>query len=188
MNRRELLKMISAVTGTALIGGAVVGLSGCTTSAPVAGALSFTTADIALMDEIAETILPRTDTPGAKDAEVGKFMSVYVADCYTLEQQAIFYQGLQALEEHCRNVYSRSFMALDPAERTALVAQLDRDARAQAASRGQHHYFTMLKQLTLLGFFTSEAGATQVLRHVPIPGRYDGALPYQPGDRAWATS
>lgn len=188
MNRRELLKMITAVTGTALIGSAAVGLSGCATSAPVAGALSFTAADIALMDEIAETILPRTDTPGAKDAEVGKFMAVYVADCYTLEQQAIFYKGLQALEDSCQKTYNRSFMALNQTERQELLTQLDQEARGRIGRGAEPHYFTMLKQLTLLGFFTSEAGATQVLRHVPIPGRYDGALPYKPGDRAWAVS
>lgn len=190
MNRRELLKMISAVTGTAMIGGTVVagtiGLSGCTTapSAPI----SLTTADIALLDEVAETIMPRTDTPGAKDAEVGKFMAVYVPDCYTLEEQGIFYRGLGSLEAESRKAYNRSFMALTPAERTAFISKLDQEARANATSGGSPHYFTMIKQLTLFGFFTSEVGATQVLRHAPIPGRFDGAMPYKKGDRAWATT
>ncbi len=77
-------------------------------------------------------------------------------------------------------------MALTPAERTAYINQLDQDARATVLNGGMH-YFTMIKQLTLFGFFTSEVGGTQVLRHVPIPGGYDGALAYKPGDRAWAT-
>lgn len=190
MNRRELLKMISAVTGTAMIGGAAIGssalLSGCAT-APTTP-IRLTAADMALLDEIAETIMPRTDTPGAKDAEVATFMAVYVPDCYTLEEQAVFYKGLQTIEANCHKTYDRGFMALTPAERTSFITQLDQEARATTAKGDAAHYFTMIKQLTLFGFFTSEVGTTQVLRHVPIPGRFDGAMPYKPGDRAWATT
>jgi hypothetical protein len=186
MNRRELLRLIAASTGTAMIGGAAVALlSGCATK-PQAS-LIFSPDNIILLDEIAETILPRTDTPGAKDAKVGEFMKVYVADCYTLEEQAIFHKGLVSFEEECLATYQRSFAALQVNEREEFVNKLDREAKAGIAS-GKKHYFTMIKQLTLFGFFTSEVGATQVLRHVAIPGRYDGELPYKPGDRAWATS
>jgi hypothetical protein len=182
MNRRELLRLITAATGTAMIGGTAL-LSGCATQAPA----NFSPENIALLDEIAETILPRTDTPGAKDAKVGEFMSVYVTDCYTLDERAIFHKGLLTLEERCNKTYNRNFMALQPAERESFISQLDRDAKADVTA-GKTHYFTMIKQLTLFGFFTSEVGATQVLRHAPIPGRYDGELPYKPGDRAWATN
>src|SRR5690606_27090399 len=159
---RELLYMISAVTGTDMIGGTVVGgtvgLSACTTtpSAPI----SLTTADIALLDEVAETIMPRTDTPGAKDAEVGKFMAVYVPDCYTLEEQAVFYKGLSSLETSSQKTYNRSFMALSPIERQTFITQLDQEARVPKSEGESAHYFTMIKQLTLFGFFTSEVGAT----------------------------
>ena len=181
MNRRELLKLIAATTGTAMIGSSAL-LTGCATPA----SLVFSTEDIALLDEIAETILPRTETPGAKDAKVGQFMVVYVNDCYTAEEQAIFHNGLVALEEHSYKTYGRRFMALQPAERETFINQLDQYAKAEIVA-GRMHYFTMIKQLTLFGFFTSEVGGTQVLRHVPIPGRFDGELPYKPGDRAWAT-
>ncbi len=182
MNRRELLALITAATGTAMIGGTAL-LSGCATRTAPA---NFSAENIALLDEIAETILPRTNTPGAKDAKVGEFMSVYVTDCYTLDERAIFHKGLLTLEENCATTYNRSFMALQPAERTTFINQLDQDARTAVAGGGIH-YFTMIKQLTLFGFFTSEAGGTQVLRHAPIPGRYDGELAYKPGDRGWAT-
>jgi hypothetical protein len=49
------------------------------------------------------------------------------------------------------------------------------------------HYFTMMKQLTLWGFFTSEPGATKALRYVAVPGKYEGCIPYKKGDKAWAT-
>jgi hypothetical protein len=183
MNRRELLKLITAATGTAMIGGTAL-LSGCATSPQQLA--SFSAADIALLDEVAETILPRTDTPGAKDAQVGQFMSVHVTDCYTLEERAVFHQGLMSLEDSCKKTYNRSFVALERSERESFINQLDQQARAEVAGGGIH-YFTMIKQLTLFGFFTSEVGGTQVLRHLPIPGRFDGCMPYKPGDRAWAT-
>ncbi|WP_039913418.1 gluconate 2-dehydrogenase subunit 3 family protein [Cellvibrio mixtus] len=184
MNRRELLKLIAATTGTAMIGGSGL-LTGCATSSTQT-ALTFSPDDIVLLDEIAETILPRTQTPGAKDAKVGQFMTVYVNDCYTREEQATFHKGLLLLEERCHKTYGHGFMALQPAEREEFVSHLDKHAKAEIAA-GKMHYFTMIKQLTLFGFFTSEVGGTQVLRHVAIPGRFDGELPYKPGDRAWAT-
>lgn len=183
MNRRELLKLIAATTGTALIGGTAV-LSGCASRPPQT--LAFSPADIALLDEVAETILPRTNTPGAKDARVGEFMGVFVTDCYTAEEQAVFHQGLIELEARCQAGYQRGFMALDANERNTLVNQLDQEARTQVGAGATPGYFTMIKQLTLFGFFTSEVGCTQVLRHIPIPGRFDGCMPYEPGDRAWA--
>ena len=182
MNRRELLALITAATGTAMIGSTAL-LSGCATTTPAP--VNFSRENIALLDEIAETIMPRTETPGAKDAKVGEFMNVYVTDCYTLDERAIFHKGLLTLEAECRKIYGRGFMSLLPAERTEYINQLDQDARATVLAGGIH-YFTMIKQLTLFGFFTSEVGGTQVLRHVPIPGRYDGALAYEPGDRGWA--
>ena len=62
------------------------------------------------------------------------------------------------------------------------------DQEAQKVSdekRNQVHFFTMLNQLTVWGFFSSEPGATQALRYVPIPGRYEGCIPYKEGDGAW---
>lgn len=185
MNRRELLKLITATTGTAMIGGAAATLlSGCATQSQTP--LVFSADNIVLLDEIAETILPRTETPGAKDARVGEFMAVYVTDCYTQQEQAVFHQGLIDFEARCEKTYGRSFVNLQPAEREAFVSELDQQAYAQA-TQGNVQYFTMIKQLTLFGFFTSKEGGTQVLRHAPIPGRFDGELAYKPGDRAWAT-
>ncbi len=194
MNRRELLKMIAAATGTAMIGGGAAFLGGCAT--PSQTTLVFSDQDILLLDEVAETIMPRTETPGAKDAKVGEFMRVFVTDCYTPQEQAIFHTGLASLEADCQKIYNRSFMALPTKDREEFLSQLDKQAFAQSKSGSPHtsgphasdpHYFTMVKQLTLFGFFTSEVGATQVLRHVAIPGYFDGALAYKPGDRAWAT-
>ncbi|WP_347329937.1 gluconate 2-dehydrogenase subunit 3 family protein [Marinimicrobium locisalis] len=188
MNRRELLKLITAATGTAMVGGTAA-LAGCATGSREAQppTYTFTEEDVRLLDEVAETILPRTDTPGAKDARVGAFMKVFVTDCYTPQEQALFHGGLPQLEASAEARYGQRFMALDTAQRTELIRELDREAKAVLAASGRLHYFTLIKQLTLFGFFTSEVGGTEVLRYVAIPGRYDGCMPYEEGERAWAT-
>jgi hypothetical protein len=190
MERRELLKMIAAATGAAMIGLPALGLA----QAPAVGAKdAFSAADIGLLDEIAEIILPRTKTPGAKDAGVGTFMARFVTDCYTAQEQAIFRTGLAEINKRAGG----SFVALAPQARTELLRTLDAEARKHAgkvtdtgASREtgpKPHYFTMLKQLTLFSFFTSKVGATEVLQYVAVPGRYDGDVAYAPGTPAWAT-
>lgn len=190
MERRELLKMIASATGVAMVGMPAFVLG----QAPVPqDAIGFTAEDVALLDEIAETIIPRTDTPGAKDAEVGAFMARFVADCYSPEDQAAFRAGLVDLGQRAAG----SFVALAPAERLQLLSALDQEAGEQArrarvapdgsGSGGGVHYFTMIKQLVLFSFFTSKVGATEVLRYDPVPGHYDGDLPYEPGTPAWAT-
>nr|WP_163500301.1 gluconate 2-dehydrogenase subunit 3 family protein [Halomonas socia] len=184
MNRRELLKMISVATGSALIGGhSLVAFSALDESE-----YDFSAMDVRRLDELAETIMPRTDTPGAKDAEVGAFMTQFVSACYSAQERTLFHHGLAQLEARSRAEYGQEFLALDEPQRRALVDALDREARLQEESASEPHYFTMMKQLTLFGFFTSEVGATQVLRYDAVPGRYDGCAPYEEGEPAWATT
>ncbi|WP_282295604.1 gluconate 2-dehydrogenase subunit 3 family protein [Stenotrophomonas sp. PS02289] len=191
MERRDLLKMIVAATGAAMIGLPALA-SG---QVPAAGAkAAFSAADIALMDEIADTILPRTKTPGAKDAGAGAFMATFVSDCYTTQQQATFRAGLADIDKRAGG----RFVSLTPEARAELLRAVDADAKKQAAANtgprnaesaeAKAHYFTMLKQLTIFGFFTSKIGATEVLQYVAVPGRYDGDLAYVAGTPAWATS
>jgi len=187
MERRELLKLIALATGSALIGGELL-LSGCTNT-PTIGGNTFSEADISFLDEVAETIIPKTTTPGAKEAAVGTFMTVMVNDCYTKDDQKIFHEGIAKLDEACKKTHNTSFMKASPEQRTSLLTTLDKEAKdIQQAKKKEdpNHYFTMMKQLTLLGFFTSKPGATQVLRHIPVPGKYDGNFPYKKGDKAWA--
>ena len=81
-------------------------------------------------------------------------------------------------------------MEIDAAQRKALLTEIDTEAnKYMAEKKGEDpkHYFRMMKELTLLGYFTSEIGATQALRYVAVPGKYEGCVPYKKGDRAWAT-
>lgn len=186
MNRRELLKMIALVTGGAVVGGELF-LAGYRSGGDVVP--EFNEDTLALLDEIAETIIPTTSTPGAKAAKVAAFMEVFVTDCYEEADRKIFLGGVVKLNDACREMHGRPFMKASPEERKSLLIALDREARAHAqakAATDRAHYFTLMKQATILGFFTSETGCTQTLRHVPIPGTYDGAYPYARGDRAWS--
>lgn len=179
MDRRELLKLIALSTGAAFIGSATL-FTACSREAYTRIG-RFSADDVALLDEIAETILPRTTTPGAKDAGVGPFMALMVENSYFQHDQEVFKAGLGTLRDTHR------FAELDAAARTSMLNELDEEARRFVRFGAQPaHYFTMMKQLAMLGFFTSEVGMTQVLRYLPVPGRYDGNFPYKPGDRAWA--
>lgn len=185
MNRRDLLKMITAATGTAMVGGSAL-LSGCA-RVVTEPERSFSAADVALLDEVAETIIPRTDTPGAKDAQVGQLMTVMVNDTYTQQEQEIFHSGLPKINAASQQAYGERFVDLTPEQRHSLITALDAEAKGYSLNHADQHYFTMIKQLTLFGFFTSETGAKNVLRYMAIPGGYDPCLPYEDGDRAWAT-
>ncbi|MXV08850.1 MULTISPECIES: gluconate 2-dehydrogenase subunit 3 family protein [unclassified Xanthomonas] len=190
MERRELLKMIFAATGAAMVGLPAL----ASAQAPAAGAKDlFSAVDIGMLDEIAETILPRTKTPGAKDAGAGAFMAKFVTDCYTPRQQSTFRAGLAEIDKRAGG----RFVSLTPQARTELLRALDAEARTHVVdvtdigtaevADAMPHPFTMLKQLTIFGFFTSKVGATEVLRYVAVPGRFE-EVTYVPGTPAWATS
>jgi len=180
MNRRELLKMTAALTGAAVIGGDLF-LSGCVNRDKKAD-LPLSDRDIDFLNEVAETILPATDTPGAREANVGAYMNIMVMDCYDEQNQQIFLDGLKTLK-------ASGFATASPADKEQQLVALNKEAREYQKNKKKEdpaHYFTLIKQLTLLGYFTSEPGATKALRYLPIPTKYEGCIPYTKGDKAWA--
>lgn len=187
MNRREALSRVAIIMGGTILGADAFasGLKISTTS------ITLTKADIAFLNEVAETILPATKTPGAKAAKVGEFMQIMVNDCYETKDQTIFMEGIKKLDEASKQMNGKTFMLSTPAQRTSLLVALDKEAKEyQKTKKGTDpkHYFSMMKELTLTGFFTSEVGATKALRHVAVPGKFIGSYPYKKGDKAWATS
>lgn len=194
IDRREAIRRVSALLGgIALVGGSTL-LTACEREQPRAaasgaGAGRFTTDDIAFLDEVAETILPETKTPGAKAAQVGAFMALMVTDTYDERDQQIFRDGMRQLDAACHTMHSVSFMAATPAQRLALLEQLDREQKAYMDARKDDdpaHSFRMMKELTLLGYFTSEIGYTQAMRYVETPGRFDPCVPHTAGETTWA--
>ncbi|MGH7679750.1 MAG: gluconate 2-dehydrogenase subunit 3 family protein [Gemmatimonadaceae bacterium] len=224
ISRREAIQRVTAVLGgIALVGGSSL-LTGCrepNTDEP------FATEEVAYLDEIAETILPQTSTPGAKAAKTGAFMALMVTDSYSPADRKIFRDGMEQLDQRCRRENGASFMSATAQQRLSLLEKLDReqirhsqlrenanrkkkglkempletpgindpdpripqDEYAEAvtiAADTPAHYFRMMKELALLGYFTSEIGCTQAQRYIESPGRFDPCVPYTPGEKAWA--
>ena len=220
IDRREAILRISALLGgVALIGSGAL-ISGCRAerATPSAG---FTPDEIAYLDEIADTILPTTSTPGAKAAKTGAFMALMVTDTYHDDDEKTFRDGMRKLDDLSKSKNGASFMKATPAQRLALLQELDREQhdysekqRAEGkkksdafindtkqqnapeakinpataiANEAPNKYFPMMKHLAILGYFTSEVGATKALRYVESPGRYDPCVPYKPGETDWAS-
>jgi hypothetical protein len=187
MERREAVQYIALLLGGTLVG-ANSFITGCKTNDKKASAV-FSQEDVAYLDEVADTILPTTSTPGAKAAKVGQFMTVMVNDCYDERDQKVFHEGLQKLNDAADKAYNASFLKLNPQQRHDLLVKLDNEQKDYMKNKKKEdasHYFRMMKELTLLGYFTSEIGTTQARRYVAVPGRYEGCIPYKKGDKAWA--
>ena len=168
LSRREAILRVSALLGGVTLVGQSAWLAGCTT-APRSSASLFSESDVALLDEIADTILPPTKTPGAKAAGVGPFIAKMVAESYDPNEQRVFVEGLAALEDESRAQNGGGFMASSPAQRVALLERLDREAieyMRRPGADARPHYFRLIKELTLLGYFTSEIGCTQAMRYI----------------------
>ncbi len=202
IDRREAIRRVSALLGgAALVGGsgllaacgpkdaASIGSAGAT-SDQVSTLMPFTAEEIAFLDEIAETILPETKTPGAKAAHTGAFMALMVTDCYTLRDQQVFRAGMGSIEQAAQRSSSNSFVASTAAEKLTLLERLDAEQRTFMSTRKPDepaHYFRMMKELALLGYFTSEIGYTRAMRYIEAPGRFDPCAPHAPGDKTWAS-
>jgi Gluconate 2-dehydrogenase subunit 3 len=178
----------------------------------VPGALKFTADQQALLAEIAETIIPTTSTPGAKAAGVGPFIELMIKDCYMPAQQQHFMKGLADIDAESTKTYGKNYVSLSNEQRIAVMTAFEQKAveerqKASAAvvkadvdaetgnvkevkakpSDPLVPFFSLAKELTLLGYFSSEIGATKALRYVAVPGRFEGSVPYKKGDKAWAT-
>lgn len=194
INRREAIFRVSAMLGGVALVGQSAMLAGCaapSTGRSESGATGnlFRQSEIDLLDEIAETILPETSTPGAKAAGVGPFIALMVTDSYYPDDQEIFRKGLQDIQTRSLVNFGAHFIAIPAAQRLQLVQDLDAEQHLFMETNppgARAHYFRMIKELTLLGYFTSEIGYTQAMRYLETPGRYDPCAPYQPGEKIWA--
>ena len=168
-----------------------------------------------LVAAMAEHILPETDTPGARAAGVHRFIDAMLAESSPPSERERFLAGLAEVDARASRTSGHRFLQCTPADQRALLEQLDGEALASPLGRppetpgsrpgsdtdpgrksgvrkgGTRHepavpFFRTLKDLTLLGYYTSEIGATRELHHAPVPGRYDGCLPLAQVGRTWA--
>jgi hypothetical protein len=132
------------------------------------GCRSDRASDQALMEEIADTLLPTTPgSPGAKAAGTGAEMNLILTDCYKAEDQRAVREGLERFR-------AANFLELSRAERETFVRSVGRQA-----------WFAPVRDLALGAYFSSETGMTKALRYVRVPGKYVGCMPLAPGQPAW---
>ena len=189
MDRREALSMVSLICGGTIVGASGF-LAGCTENhqKSIMGLLD--SSQQRLIEEFAEIILPKSvESPGAKDVEIGKFINSIVSDCYSeLEQQA-FLDGLIKLDEISEQSFGNTYLKLSVADKNELIQNLESEAKLFNQSRqsgNPPHYYSLMKQLTIWGYLSSEMVGTKVMRFTPIPGRYEGCLPYENGANAFS--
>jgi hypothetical protein len=187
VDRRELIQLIAAVTGCAFTTN-----EGLWAVGDQQLPLPYTDSEVDFLEAVADTILPRTATPGARDAAVGQFIARYSAACYPPEQVALLKFGISDIDAQMQVLQNKGFRQANEESRVSLLVGIDRQAKENTRLAGAKpagnspHYFTLMKQLTLFGFFTSEPGATRVARYRPVPGRYRGCIPYIKGQTFWA--
>lgn len=194
ISRREAIFRVSTMLGGAALVGQSAMLAGCATpasSSSGSGAANdlFRESDIGLLDEIADTMLPETSTPGAKAAAVGPFIALMVTDTYYPDDQRIFLDGLKDLQTRCLVNFGAHFQVVTAAQRLQLLEMLDLEQWTYMNDRpggAPTHYFRMIKELSLLGYFTSEIGYTEAMRYMETPGSYDPCAPYEEGETQWA--
>ncbi|MEO6004139.1 MAG: gluconate 2-dehydrogenase subunit 3 family protein [Opitutus sp.] len=180
MNRREAVVALGTIFAGTIFGAHRM-MAGLANSLAGGSGFSFSSDDLQLLDEIGETILPATaDSGGAKAVHIAEFMQEIVRDFYMPQERTAFAEGLQQIQTRSgANHGGRTFVQLSGSEREAVLLELEH-------LKPRPEGYTMLKQLTVWGFFSSEIGATQARAHVPVPGRYEGCVTISPGTRAWA--
>ena len=200
MNRREAIQRAALVMGYAITGPALTGvLNGCkATPEQVFKPVFFTQDQASLISILSEIIIPRTDTPGAIDAGVPMFIDQMLKDVYPKESQEEFVKNLTAFNEGAKKDHGKTFLDCNDDEKLDYFKKGHDEAVKNTTSnyssgfwnsavKNSKPFIIEVKELTLLGFFTSEPGATQVLQYSPVPGPYKGCVPLATVGKAWAT-
>jgi hypothetical protein len=189
MNRREWLKCMSSLAISAVAAPSLLAVfdAHAASQKPGTAPLFFNPAQSSLIAAVVDIVIPRTDTPGALDAGVPVFIDQMFKDVYTKADQQRYLTALAAFDK----AGGKPFLQLDDAQRKALVTKLHSEAVTESRSKAvtpAANFVLMTKKLTMLGFFMSQPGCTQVLQYVAVPGGYEADIPLsQAGNgKAWA--
>ena len=196
LTRREALKRVAWLMGGTVSASAILAIQkGYSATTPAGRKPSILTPpQMSIVSAVAEIMIPRTDTPGAIDVGVPGFIDLMLAEVYAQTDREHYLAGLADFDAAAPTEQGKKFLALEPAQQLALVrkfhdpAVIEDQRAARLRDDLQRPFILMTKELTLLGFFTSEAGATQVLQYVAVPGSYHACLPVeQAGNgKTWA--
>jgi hypothetical protein len=127
-----------------------------------------------MLAELAETILPKTDTPGAKDLSAHLFVLKMVDDCYTKTDQEKYMQGMKEFESFVFKKTGKSFTEISPEEKLAIVAEVNQQ---KAEGRGMTFFYQTTKKLTIQAYTTCEYYLTKIRGYKMIPGKFQGCIP-----------
>jgi gluconate 2-dehydrogenase gamma chain len=196
LNRREALKRVAWLMGGTVSASAILAIGkgySATTSAGSNPAI-LRPPQLAIVSAVAEIMIPRTDTPGAIDAGVPGFIDLMLKDVYTQEDRERYLAGVAEFDAAAQGEQGEKFVALESAQQVALVRKFHDAAVFEERRLHRPHahlkrpFILMTKELTLLGFFTSQVGATQVLQYVAVPGSYHACLPLEQAGsgKTWA--
>jgi hypothetical protein len=144
-----------------------------------------------LLTLIGDTIIPTTaESPGAGAVGIGRFMIVQATDCYASGAGETLRRGMREIQEASQTQFSKTFAELSVPQREKVLTDYEgHSGRTKGKANGRAtngSAFRLIKELTLLGYFTSEEGATKALRYLPVPGGFVGSLPLKRGERSWA--
>lgn len=209
MKRRLALQRVALLVGGAITAPSLAAILNSCKSPSDSAASGFTLdADQrSLLAEIAEIIIPKTDTPGAKEAGVPEVIEILLKDCYTEEQQKHFTAGLTDLEAEAKKL-GGSFVSLQEADKLKVLytmrdkAAAEREAEAEKvkiidSETGKEKeeltkkeplipFYTLVRDLTIFGYYSSEPGITQEFEYTPVPGRFDPCIKVTPDQRAYS--
>ncbi len=190
ITRREALHHLTLLVGGAISAPAMGAiLSGCRAKpAPASWTPQALTSDqVDLLGALVDLIIPTTDTPGAKDAGFPVLIDKIIRDWVEAEDRVRFQAGLAAADEEMQETHGVAFREATPEQQNALLTRLDREAmQAREEGAAALPFFATLKEWTLVGYYTSEIGATQELQWLAAPGRYDADLPLEEVGPTWA--
>jgi hypothetical protein len=147
-----------------------------------------------LLTDLVDTIIPATDTPGAREAGAVDYMMRLLEECTDTKTLNRFVEGLQDLEAFTLNQFHRPFAECGDREKQAVLAHFDQESRADHTITekvknkiiGRPFYVT-LKSYTIQGYCISEKGASLGMRYIAVPGKYLSCIPLEPNQKAWAT-
>ena len=147
-----------------------------------------------MISEMAETIIPATETPGAKDARVGEFVIKMINEHADAKVQNRFMSGLHDAENYAASKYNQSFVKCTSAQREEILLHFEQSSKPMKGILGKVQrkilgtsFFVTLKTYVVMGYATSQLGATRGFAYDFIPGPFQANLPLQPGQRSWAT-
>lgn len=148
MNRRKALKNVALTFGTAL---SLPTWANAWTPESLPEITNFKSAESELLNLLVETLIPKTDTPGAAEMGIDKFVMVMVNDCTPDEQQSVFMTQLGLVDAFAKQKYNKSFVALSANEKTECLGLISTNEDTAWKT-----FFGTLKRYTVQAYQSSE--------------------------------